>query len=216
MVSKRHHQIHKAAILDPPLNLAAQDVAVDAVEELANVELERVAVARNGLQCSLGVGGRLVRAVSGSAGERLLNEAPIEDRPGHGINGVLNDQIAEGRSEDAARLRLIDHEAVVRTRAVGAGAQFMEQLVQIRRQSLLEIEAGPLAVLVPGSGMECSQQRLSGKGSLIEETDALHDARPSRPALPALPEKRKHSDFAVEQTTRRKASPLIPLRSCDP
>lgn len=120
VVRKLHHQIHEAAVLDLRFDQPAQNRPVDAVEEFANIELQRVAVARHGLHRSLRVVGGLVGATSDATGEGLVDKCSVEYRPGHGIDGVLRHQVTEGRREDSARLRLINHETEIGARGVGS------------------------------------------------------------------------------------------------
>lgn len=157
VIGKQHHRIDKATILDLAFDHPTQDVAVNAVEELSNVQLERIAVTRTGLQCGLRIVGGLVRAHAGATGKRLVDESAIKDRSSHGIDGVLYHQITEGWRVDAPRLWLIDHETVIRARLVTAIGQLTMQRIEIASQMLFKIEARTLAVLVPCSGMERRQ-----------------------------------------------------------
>ncbi len=216
VIGKRHHHINKPAIFDFQLNLLAQDIAVDAVEKLSNVEFQGVAIGRRRPQSGLREIGGFVRAIANAAGKRLIYKPALKDLAGHGIDCVLHNQVAKSWRKNAAGFGLVNHKAVIRTRPVASIGKLTMERVKIAGQVLLEDKTSTLSAFVTCGSMKCRQQRGGCKCLFKQVAYALHIARPSRPAMPALPEKRKHSDFAVEQTTRRKVSPLIPLRSCDP
>ena len=69
VVGKQHHYLDEAAILDLALDHLPQDGAVDAVEELAEVELQRIAAGWHGAQSPLRIVGSLMGALADPAGE---------------------------------------------------------------------------------------------------------------------------------------------------
>lgn len=164
VIGEQHHHIHEAAILDLALDQAAQDGAFDTIEKLPDIELEGIAIARAFLQRSLRIIGGLVRAVADAAGERLIDKDALENRRYNAIDGMLHNQVAEGGRVDAARLRLVNHEAVVRHRMIAAVVQLLVQVIQIAGKVFFKIEARALAVLVPRCRMESGQQRRRSEG----------------------------------------------------
>jgi len=92
-----------------------QHITVDAVEELADIELQCVLIGLAFAQCGLRVIGGCVRAIAFTACKRLADKTRVKDRLDYGINGVLYYQITEGGGEDSARFWLVHHKAEIRT-----------------------------------------------------------------------------------------------------
>ena len=176
VVGEQHHQVDEAPVLDLPFDQAAQDGPVDPVEELPDVELQRVAAARGGPERLLGVVRGLVGAVTDSAGERLADEGPLEDGSDNGVDRVLDDEVTEGRREDRPPLRLEDQEREVRKRLVRPAVKLVVERVEVARQVRLELKARARSVLVPGGPLVGRHQRLRRECLLEEEPDPLHTA----------------------------------------
>ena len=173
---KRHHQINKPAILDHALDLRAQDLPVDPIKELADIQLQSVAVSGACPQSVLCVLRRFMGALALTARKRLIDKRLIEQRINQPVDCMLNDSVAERWREDLAWLWFVHHKAVVRFHSVAAVMQLLVELVQIRAQALLKIKAGtgrPLTL----PGVQVRQvQRLRRKCLLKQMPVSLHCA----------------------------------------
>lgn len=174
VIGEQHHHVDEAPILDLAIDAGPKDLPVDPVEELAHVQLERVAARPRCLQGRLGIVRCGMGAEADPAREGLGDEGPIENRCDQGIDGVLHDKVPERGREDHPRLGLVHHEPVVRARCIDPGVDLRVQRVEVCRQATLEQEAGATARLVPGRGTICGDQRRWAEGLLEKMADALH------------------------------------------
>lgn len=90
-----------------------------------------------------------MRAVSDPAGERLVDKSRLEDRSNHGIDRMLNNEVAKRRCKNAPQLWLIDQEFVIRHRLVAAAVQFVMERADVSGEMFFELKAGALSALVP-------------------------------------------------------------------
>lgn len=176
MVGKLHHHIHHAPILDFALDQPAQDRPIDAVEKLAYIDLERVAIARNRSQRRLRIVRRLVCAHTAATRVGLIDKGAIKDRIDCCVDRVLHNKIAKRRRIDHARLRLAHLKIIVGHRAIAAIVQLAIECVQIARQPPLKIKAGALAAFVSRRRVECRQQRIAGERPPVQITHPLQSA----------------------------------------
>ena len=128
---KLQHHSHKAAVFDLACNLGGQHSAVDAVKELANIELQQVAIGRAGAQCRLRVICGGMGALAHPAGVALVNKPRVENGVHQPVNGVLHNQVTKGRSEYGALFWLVHLELGVGLWAVGVGVQLLVQCIQV-------------------------------------------------------------------------------------
>lgn len=137
---KHHDQRDKARVLDPPRIARLQHRSVDSIEELAHINVQQPRIGRSLPHCVLQPVGRLVCATASAARKRGGNELALNDRGEHGIDGVLNHEVAERGSFDHARLGAIaDNEALTGRRTVCAVLQCPSEPEYVASQSAREI-----------------------------------------------------------------------------
>lgn len=176
VIGKDHHQIDKAFVLDLFFNQAAQYIAVNAVEEFTNVQLDRVGFRPRCLEGTLRIVGGFVGAIAGAAGKRLFNQARIENRVDNPVDGMLHHQIRKRWCVNLARLWLEHHEGVIRVWPVCTITQLAVQDIKTGRKPPGELKAGAFAALVAGGIVVRRQQGLIAECLFVEKSVTFHAA----------------------------------------
>lgn len=158
-------QPQRLRTLDDAAHQRGQDVAVDAVEILAHVDVQQPRLARRFAHGVLQPVGAGMRAQADATGKVGGDVAALEQRADHGIDRVLHDQVAERRRLDQARLAaILDPKAVAGLRLVRAVVQLAQQAVDVAAQVAGEQERGAMVALsFPGAAVGRQQRFLCGK-----------------------------------------------------
>ncbi len=114
VIGEDHQQVHESTVLDLALDLLPQNVAINAVEEFADIQFQRIGIGPRGSERPLRIIRRFMGAIADPAGERLLDQSAVEDRVNHPVNRVLDHQISKGWGKYLPLFWLVHHEGVVR------------------------------------------------------------------------------------------------------
>lgn len=164
--------------LDDAAHQGGQRGAVNRVEELAHVHVQRPGAAWCATHGGLQPIGGGVCAQAGAAGKVGRDVSAIEQRADDGIDGVLHNEVAERRGFDQAGLApIVDPERIDRQRRIRGVQKLRVQTVDVGAQVALEQKAAAAVALFLTGAPVGLQQRI-GVRVLVEQVSvAFHRAR---------------------------------------